>query len=141
MKRRSALAGLAAAYGRHLLRRILRPQPATSGADLLATYADDRLAPLTPSERGRLPAMSRCLGCGLCALVAGRVGGVRLPDLSSAYLRDATQLPRAAADLLGSDPSAESLAAAAAVCPVGVPLPEVAAAIRRLSGTNVRYPT
>lgn len=141
MKKRSALAGLAAAYGRHLLRRRLRPRPAVRADDLLATYADDRLVPLTPSERARLPAMSRCLGCGLCALVAGRVGAVRLPELPNAYLRDATLLPRTAHDLRGAEPSPEALAAAAAVCPVGVPLPEVVDVIRRLSGTDARYPT
>ena len=133
MSRRSALAGLAAAYGRHLLRRRLRPRPATSAESLVAIYADDRLTPLTPTERARLPVMSRCLNCGLCALVAGRAGRVRLPELPSAYLRDPTELPRATADLAGGAPPPEALAAASAVCPVGVPLPEVAAAVRRLS--------
>lgn len=136
MKRRSALARLAAAYGRHLLRRLLRPRPTAGERELLATYADDRLAPLTPDERARLPAMSRCLGCGLCALVARRVGGVRLPELPSAYLRDPTQLLPARADLRGAEPSREALAAAAAVCPVGVPLAEVAETVRRLAGLS-----
>jgi len=40
-------------------------------------------------------------------------------------------LPPASADLTGERPDLE---AAAAACPVGVPLPEVAAMVARLSG-------
>ncbi|HLH69328.1 MAG TPA: hypothetical protein VKY90_09930 [Candidatus Dormibacteraeota bacterium] len=89
--------------------------------------------PLTPTERARLPAMSRCLSCGLCALIAGRAGRARLPDLASAYLRDPSLLERAAADVAGEGPGAAALAAASAVCPVGVPLDQVAALARRLA--------
>jgi hypothetical protein len=100
---------------------------------VLRAYADDPLQPLTPSERARLPAMSRCVNCGICALVVGRVGAIRLPDLSTTYLRDHTLLPAAARDLQGADPGPAALAAAASVCPVGVPVDELAAAVRRLA--------
>ncbi len=100
----------------------------------MMTYADDHLSTLTLRERAQLPVMSRCISCGLCALVVRRVGGVRLADLSASYLRDYTQLPAAAGDLEGGDPGAQALIAATAACPVGVPLEEVLAIVRRLAG-------
>lgn len=124
------------AYVRHEVRRRLRLRavPPASAEEVVAAYAEDGLRPLSPEERSALPAMSRCVSCGLCALVVRRVvGRVRPPDLASAYLRDLTLLPAAAADLAGDDTPPHALEAAAAVCPVGVPLDEVAAAVRRLA--------
>jgi hypothetical protein len=136
VKRRSALARLAAADARHVLRRRLSPSSRATAEDVLRTYAADRLQPLTAGERSRLPVMSRCINCGLCAMVVGRVGRVRLPDLGSSYLRDLTLLPSAARDLDGGDPGASALAAAAAVCPVGVPVDELAAIVHRLASNE-----
>src|SRR5262249_27963188 len=124
--RRSQLR-LAWAYLRHQLRGSVSPVPPASADEVVTAYAEDRLRPLTPAERARLPVMSRCVNCGLCALVVKRIGRTRLPDLANAYLRDLTLLPAAAADLYGAEPGPHALAAAAAACPVGVPLDEVAA--------------
>jgi len=66
----------------------------------------------------------------VCALAAGRVGNVRLPDLASSYMRLYARLGEAASDVDGDSPDFE---AAAAACPVGVPLGEVAAIVRRLA--------
>lgn len=138
MSRASALARLAAAYGRHQVRRrFRRPEP---GHDrLLEAYAADRLVPLTPGERELLPEAGRCINCGLCALVAARVSGLRPPDLPAAYLRDYPRLSGVRSDWSerssDSDEIAASLAAAAAACPTGVPLPEVMAAVLRLAST------
>jgi hypothetical protein len=118
---------------RHRINPQAPPPPSATADGVLGAYADDNLRPLLPGERTRLPAMSRCINCGLCALVVRRFGRTRLPDLADAYLRDPTLLPAAIRDLDG-DPGSEALAAAAAVCPVGVPLDEVAAAVRRLAG-------
>lgn len=127
---------LAWAYVRHLARRRFRsPAPGTAD-EVLTTYSHDRLRPLTAAERERLPAMSRCINCGLCALVVRRLGEARMPDLANTYLRDYTQLPIARADLVGAEARAHVLAAAAAVCPTGVPLDEVAEAVRRLAAKN-----
>ncbi len=132
MSRLGSLARLAAAYGVHQVRRMVwRRTGALGGAErVLAIYAPDRVRPMTEAEREALPAMSRCINCGICALVAGRLGGIRLPDLASGYLRHYPLLADAASDLGGEEPD---LAAAAAVCPVGVPLEEVAAIVRRLA--------
>lgn len=131
MSRLGSLARLAAAYGVHQVRRKVWRRPGAGGAErVLEIYAPDRLRPLTEAEREGLPAMSRCINCGICALVAGRLGGVRLPDLASGYLRHYPLLVDAAPDLEGDEPD---LAAATAACPVGVPLAEVAAMVRRLN--------
>lgn len=129
MSRTTALARLAAAYGRHQVRRrFRRERPALAG--LLQTYAEDHIQPLTAAEREALPAISGCILCGACALAAERYGSVRLPDLAGGHLRSWDLLPRAGSDLTGNRPD---LAAAAAACPVGVPLPAVAAMVARLS--------
>lgn len=130
MGRTDSLAKLALAYGMHLTRRRLTPVRSRLQA-LLETYAADGLKPLTATEQERHPAMLGCINCGLCALAAGRIGRTRLPDLASSYLRLYARLGDASSDVAGDDPDVE---AAAAACPVGVPLPEVAAMVRRLAG-------
>ena len=115
------------------LRQAASPMPPVDAAEVTSLYGAGELSALSPRERSRLPAMSRCVNCGLCALVIRRAGYTRLPDLATAYLRDGGLLPAAEADLRGGDPGADALAAAAAVCPVGVPLDEVAAAVRRMA--------
>jgi ferredoxin len=130
MSRQTALARLAAAYARHQVRhRFERARPQLE--DLLRTYEPEHLVPLTQGERDALPAISGCILCGACALAAGRYGSVRLPDLAAGHLRSWDLLPAAASDLDGERPD---LAAAAAACPVGVPLEEVARMAARLSG-------
>jgi len=130
MARADSLAKLAFAYGVHLTRRRLtraRPQlPA-----LTATYAPEGIRPLEPSERERLPRLVTCINCGLCALAANRVGKTRLPDLASSWMRLYARLGEASSDVEGEAPD---LVAASAVCPVGLPLDEVAAVVRRISG-------
>jgi hypothetical protein len=130
MGRTDSLAKLALAYGMHLTRRRLTPARSHLQT-LLETYAADGLKPLTVAEQERHPAMIGCLNCGLCALAAGRIGRTRLPDLASSYLRLYARLGAASSDVAGEAPELE---AAAAACPVGVPLPEVAAIVRRLAG-------
>src|SRR5881396_2211331 len=129
MARADSYAKLAWAYGLHLARRRLgrrRPQL----ADLYQTYAADGIRALEPEMRERHPHLVTCINCGLCALAAGRLGKTRLPDLASSYMRLYSRLSEASSDVEGETPD---LAAAAAVCPVGLPLEEVATVVRRLS--------
>ena len=129
MGRADSLVKLAWAYGIHQTRR--RVVRARSQKQLLLdTYASDGLKPLSSDEQARHAAMIGCINCGLCALAAGRIGRTRLPDLASSYLRLYARLSDASADVSGDLPDVE---AAAAACPVGVPLPEVAALVRRLA--------
>jgi hypothetical protein len=129
MARADSLAKLAFAYGVHLTRRRLT-RPRSQLSTLLETYAPDGIRPLMPEERERHPQLIGCINCGLCALAAGRMGKVRLPDLASSYMRLYARLGEAASDVDGDSPDFE---AAAAACPVGVPLGEVAAIVRRLA--------
>jgi len=115
------------------LRQAASPLPPADAGEVAIVYGTGVLGALSPRERARLPEMSRCISCGLCALVIRRAGYTRLPDLATAYLRDAAQLPATEPDLRGGDPGADALAAAAAVCPVGVPLDEVAVVIRKMA--------
>jgi hypothetical protein len=128
MGRADSLARLAWAYGVHLARRRLA-RPSSQLTDLLSTYEPDGIRPLEPSERERLPHLTGCINCGLCALAARRIGRTRLPDLASSYMRLFVRLGDASADITGDTPD---LAAASAVCPVGLPLEEVAAVVRRI---------
>ncbi len=130
MGRADSLAKLALAYGVHLTRRRLT-RPRSQLTDLLDTYAPDGIRALEPFERERHPHLVGCINCGLCAFAAGRVGNARLPDVAASYMRLYARLGEASSDISGDAPDFE---AAAAACPVGVPLEEVAAIVRRLAG-------
>lgn len=130
MARADSLAKLALAYGIHLTRRRLA-RPHSQLATLLETYSPDGIRAVLPEERERHPQLVGCINCGLCALAASRSGKVRLPDLASSYMRLYARLGGAAFDFEGD--SSPDLEAAAAACPVGVPLDEVAAIVRRLT--------
>ena len=129
MGRADSLAKLAWAYGVHLTRRRLTPARSQL-ADLLSAYQDDGLIPLLPEEQNRHPALIGCINCGLCAFAAGRLGRARLPDLASSYVRLYARLGDASGDVEGDAPDWD---AASAACPVGVPLEEVGAMVRRLA--------
>ena len=129
MARADALARLAWAYGVHQAKRRLGRKPAQL-TSLFATYASDGIKPLTAAEQADHPRLTTCINCGLCALAAGRVGKTRLPDLASSYMRLYARVTDASTDVTGDGPD---LRAASAVCPVGLPLDEVAVVVRRLT--------
>lgn len=129
MGRADSLVKLAWAYGLHQTRRRITRQRSEL-TDLLDTYAADGIRALEPAERDHHAGMVGCINCGLCAFAAGRMGKARLPDVAASYMRLYARLGAASSDIAGDDPD---LAAAAAACPVGVPLAEVAAIVRRLS--------
>src|SRR5881398_2425316 len=128
MGRADSLAKLAFAYGLHLARRRLR-RPRSQLSALVATYASDGIRELEPSERERHPRLVTCINCGLCALAAGRIGKTRLPDLASSYMRLYARVGEASSDVSRGEGDGPDLAAASSVCPVGLPLDEVAAAV------------
>src|SRR5256886_8085008 len=129
MARTESLAKLAWAYGLHQAKRRLR-RPRSQLASLLETYAPDGIKSIDPAVRERHPQLVGCINCGLCALAAGRIGKTRLPDLASSYMRLYARVGEASSDLVGETPD---LVAASAVCPVGLPIDEVAAVVRRLN--------
>jgi hypothetical protein len=127
--RTDSLAKLAWAYGLHLARRRLT-RPRSQLPALVEMYRPVGIHPLTPAERELHPQLIGCINCGLCALAAGRLGRTRLPDLASSYMRLYARLADASSDLEGDDADFE---AASAACPVGLPLADVAAVVRRLA--------
>jgi hypothetical protein len=129
VSRTDSLAKLAWAYGLHLARRRLT-RPHSQLKTLVDTYEPDGIRALTAKEREMHPRLVGCINCGLCALAAGRLGNTRLPDLASSYMRLYARLGEASSDIEGEDPD---LAAASAACPVGLPLGDVAAVVRRLA--------
>jgi hypothetical protein len=136
--RASALSRLAAAYAGHQVRRWTGRGSRGGAVAAQKVYTPEHYLALTAEERELMPAMSRCINCGICAMVAGRLGRTYLPDLASAYLRPLHQLPLVKADLEAAAPGAllADLEAAAAACPVGVPLPAVAAIVKRLADSD-----
>ena len=130
MGRTDSLVKLAWAYGLHLTRRRLT-RPAPQLKTLLDMYVPDGIRPLEPAERESHPRLVGCINCGLCAMAAGRLGRTRLPDLATSYMRLYARLGEASSDIAGDEPDLE---AASAACPVGLPLAEVAAVVRRLAG-------
>src|ERR1700682_3262371 len=133
--RAAALSRLTAAYAGHQVRRWTGRGSRGGAATAQLFYGPEHYVALTAEERVLLPAMSRCINCGICAMVAGRLGSAYLPDLASAYLRPLPQLPLVKTDLepAAPAPAPADLEAAAAACPVGVPLTAVAAIVRRLA--------
>jgi hypothetical protein len=129
MGRTDSLAKLAWAYGLHLARRRVT-RTKSQMATLVQTYKPVGITPLTAEERELHPRLIGCINCGLCALAAGRLGKTRLPDLASSYMRLYARLADASSDLEGDEADLE---AASAACPVGLPLTEVAAIVRRLA--------
>ena len=129
MGRSDSLAKLALAYGVHLARRRLT-RPRAQLATMVETYKTDGIRPLTLTEREMHPRLIGCINCGLCALAAGRIGKTRLPDLASSYMRLYARLADASSDIEGDEADLE---AASAACPVGLPLADVAAVVRRLA--------
>src|ERR1700682_3157911 len=133
--RAAALSRLTAAYAGHQVRRWTGRGSRGGSAPAQLVYRPEYYGPLPAEERALLPAMPRCISCGICAMVAGRLGRAYLPDLASAYLRPLHQLSLVKNDLepAAPAPAPADLEAAAAACPVGVPLPAVAAIVRRLA--------
>lgn len=133
MGRADSLLKLAWAYGIHQVRRQFSSTPSQLMA-LLDIYAADGISPLEASEQERHPRLITCINCGLCALAAGRMGRTRLPDLASSYMRLYARLGEASSDIGdGGEGAGPDFAAASAACPVGLPLEEVAAVVRRLA--------
>ena len=129
MGRTDSLAKLAWAYGLHLARRRLT-RTKSQMPTLVQTYSPVGIRPLTVEERELHPRLVDCINCGLCALAAGRLGKTRLPDLASSYMRLYARLADASSDLEGDTADLE---AASAACPVGLPLADVSAVVRRLA--------
>jgi succinate dehydrogenase/fumarate reductase-like Fe-S protein len=97
-------------------------------------YDADGLPPVTSAERERMPGFSRCIACGLCdrgeAQRIARSGGA-YRGVMSLVLSASRSMPdyRAAAYSVSFISDAE-LAEKERICPVGVPMREIARFVR-----------
>jgi succinate dehydrogenase/fumarate reductase-like Fe-S protein len=102
--------------------------------DFQRSYAADRLPPMKPDERRRLPTFSGCIACGLCdegegARAAASLGAYRgVMDLMLAASRSTPDYDAAAQAFraVGDD----RLAELEERCPTGVPMRAIAAFVR-----------
>ena len=109
----------------------------TGGLSLFReNYDDDRLPPATLEERALLPAMSRCIACGLCDVGGPTPGGAGPMDLALASSR---QTPDADAAVVGlARLSDEVLAERERICPTRVPLVAIARLTRARAAATAR---
>jgi succinate dehydrogenase/fumarate reductase-like Fe-S protein len=127
---------LATHFAQHVIWRL--PRRAVRGnhdlARFLGTVAPEGYVPLSPQEREIFPAFMRCVHCGLCSLSCPALRTAP----ASAWLETwtfvagpARSIDRAAVVLADLTPCADCGVCAAA-CPTGVPIPQLAAMVRRI---------
>lgn len=94
-----------------------------------ASYAKDRLPPVTKEERRRLPTLGGCIACGLCDFAGAAQGPASafrgVMDLALASSRSMPDYDAAARSFAGASDAV--LAEAEAICPTRVPLRELRA--------------
>jgi hypothetical protein len=105
-------------------------------------YGPDRLPPLDPDEREKLPGFSRCIACGLCDVgEAERIGASKgaYPGLMAVVLASSRSMPDFDAAVLALDhvPD-EVLARKESICPTGVPFRDLAAFVRAKAAAALR---
>jgi succinate dehydrogenase/fumarate reductase-like Fe-S protein len=136
-RRTAAWLNLAYSFGRHVLVRV-PGRVFSGGADMrrfLEAVGPEGYLPLAPAERQALPATMQCISCGLCSLACPALQ--RAPDSAWAeawtfVAGPSRSIDRAFLAAAALPPCAECDECAAA-CPTGVPIPHLAAVVRRLS--------
>ena len=127
---------LATHFARHVVWRM--PRRAVRGnhdlARFLGAVAPEGYVPLVPEERASFAAFMNCVHCGLCTFSCPALRAAP----ASAWLDTWTfvagpsrSIDRAAVVLADLTPCADC-AACAAACPTGVPIPQLAAMVRRI---------
>jgi hypothetical protein len=130
-----ALAWLNLAYhfNKHILVRL--PKRAFRGGDDAERFRDavepEGYVPLSPSERELMPRAMRCINCGLCAIAGSSGKPVSAWDEAWTFVAGPSRSIDRAHIVAAGLPSA-ALAQAAAVCPMRIPIEEIATMLRRL---------
>ncbi len=142
IRRAAAWLNLAWRMAAHVAALPLRPFRGGGGERFLATVGPEGYRPLTPELRAHFPPRMRCVSCGLCALAAPAGGGTGATAASAwgepwtfvvGASRSIDRADLVAAGTLDALPP-ERAAAAAAVCPMGVPIARMAESARSADG-------
>ena len=133
MRRATAWLNLAYRFGRHVLRMPTRlVRNGSDAARFLDAVIPEGYVPLTPEERDIVPAAMRCVHCGLCAFTTPAT-----EQAASAWDEAWTFVAGPSRSIDRSvlaAPQADALAGCddcAAVCPAGVPIPQLARLVLR----------
>jgi succinate dehydrogenase/fumarate reductase-like Fe-S protein len=127
---------LAFRFAQHVLLRM--PKRALFGDRGYDRFTDavarEGYLPLVPAEREAFPAFMRCVHCGLCTMACPSLRAAPASAWSDAWTfvagpsRSIDRASIVAADLTPCNDCGDC----AAACPTGVPIPQLAALIRRL---------
>lgn len=113
----------------HLLSRLTFTYRRRGAARFHENFAPEHLLPLTPEDRQMLPLWQSCIVCGLCDAVCPELLSPEL--IATGMLGDLTKL-----GLVTQEASAltrcEGCSDCEAICPVGLPLRDLAAFIVRM---------
>lgn len=131
---------LATHFAKHIF-FVLPLRPFRAGRDaarFVGAVGPEGYLPLSALERERLPAAMRCIHCGLCSLACPAIRAAP----ASAWQESWTFVagPSRSIDRAPLVDAASPCArcdACAAVCPTGVPIPEIAAMLGRLAGARL----
>jgi ferredoxin len=128
---------LAWSFGRHVTTRMpARVFGRGAGAERFRNAVQpEGYVPLEPAERDAVPAFMQCIHCGLCSLACREIGAAPASAWDEAWTfvagpsRSIDRAQAVAADI----PPCADCAACVDVCPTGVPIPLMAATLRRLA--------
>jgi succinate dehydrogenase/fumarate reductase-like Fe-S protein len=136
LRRTTAWLNLAVSFGTHVLvrmpQRVVRRSPDMQR--FLGDVVPEGYTPLAPADRTTVPAAMRCISCGLCSIACLQLRQAPASAWDEPWTfvagpsRSIDRADLVAAGITGCAGSADS----AAVCPTGVPIPELAALVQRM---------
>lgn len=106
----------------------------------LGAVLPEGYVPLEADERDAFPSFMNCIHCGLCSLACPALAAAPAAAWEEAWTfvgGPSRSIDRASLAAAGPAPCADC-DDCAAVCPTGVPIPRLAAMVRRLAGAETR---